>query len=80
MTSHLYGLISVGQKYGVKRFSTLVRLHGGGYRVLASLQNIRSKHWERVRKMAEKPVKGSNYPLEFWMSRGYPMGPYLRGL
>ncbi|KAJ4947966.1 hypothetical protein NE237_000069 [Protea cynaroides] len=30
--------------------------------------------------MAEKPVKGSNYPLEFWMSRGYPMGPYLRGL
>lgn len=82
MTTHPFGLITVAQKYSVWRFSTLVRLGGGGtgcWEVLINQDSKLSRHWDRVKRMAEKPVAGSSYPLEFWLCRGYPFGPYLRG-
>lgn len=29
--------------------------------------------------MCDKPRSGSDYPLEFWLCRGYPCGCYLKG-
>lgn len=41
---HLFGAMSVYLRYRIKRVSTLVRILGGGYRVLSRLDHSRSAH------------------------------------
>lgn len=41
--------------HSLRRFSTLVRIGGAGYRVLAKLSHTRSRHFERVLAMYTKP-------------------------
>lgn len=45
---HPYGLMAIGQKYPIKRFSTLCRIGGAGFRVLARLDHYRNSHFGRV--------------------------------
>ncbi|KAM1721721.1 hypothetical protein EV1_005405 [Malus domestica] len=51
------------------QFSTLVRIGGAGYRVLAKLSHTRSRHFERVLAMYTKPRGHNDYPLELWLGR-----------
>lgn len=58
LTRSPFCLVAFGLKYGVKRFSTLARLGGAGYRVAGSCDRKLSRHWERIRVMFGKPGKG----------------------
>lgn len=51
---HPYGLMAVNNKYQFRRLSTLCRVGGAGYRVLAKLDHYRSRHYERVSIMYKK--------------------------
>ena len=55
--------------HSLRRFSTLVRIGGAGYRVLAKLSHTRSRHFERVLAMYTKPRGHNDYPLELWLGR-----------
>ena len=55
--------------HSLRRFSTLVRIGGGGYRVLAKLSHTRSRHFEWVLAMYTKPRGHNDYPLELWLGR-----------
>lgn len=80
LTHHPWGLCAFNQKSQVKRFSTLVRLGGGGYRVTGRSHSTLSRSWERIRVMSQKPpISNDGMPLELWLGRGYPINPYLRG-
>lgn len=63
-------------KYPVLRFSTLARIVGAGYRVLARLDHSRSSHFERVWAMWTK----QRLPFYLLLGRGRPQHPYLKGL
>lgn len=63
-------------KYGCQRFSTLARIGGANYRVLARLDHHRSAHYERLWAMWTR----LNLPMELWLGRGRPLNPYLRGV
>lgn len=71
--------MAIQEKYNVRRFSTLARIGGAGYRTLGSLASRPSRRWERLRVMSEKQHSGQSSPLEFWLCRGYPCGPYWKG-
>lgn len=49
LTRSPFGLVAFGLKYGVKRFSTLARLGGAGYRVAGSCGRKLSRRRERIR-------------------------------
>ena len=72
---HPFGAMAVHKKYGLKRFSSLVRINGGGYRTLGRLDHTRSLSVNRLRGMWDK----SNLPFELWLGRGSPLNPYLKG-
>lgn len=71
-----FGLMAIQEKYNVRRFATLARIGGAGYRTFCSLASRPSRRWERLRVMSEKQHSGQSSPLEFWLCRGYPCGPY----
>lgn len=75
-THHPYGLMAVNHRYPCRRFSTLARVGGAGYRVLARLDHYRNRHDSRVYAMYTKPLAGPT--LEWWLGRGAPLNPYLR--
>lgn len=67
-----YGLIAIDGMYSVKRFSTLCRVGGMGYKELSSLNQKRSRRFERVWQMRIK----QRFPsFEWWLGRGYPLDP-----
>lgn len=72
-----YGLMAVDGKYSIKRFSTLCRVGGMGYKGLSRIDHVRSKHYDRVWHMRTKFVYQD---IEWWLGRGRPLNPYLRGL
>ncbi|KAF9618544.1 hypothetical protein IFM89_002239 [Coptis chinensis] len=77
---HMVRWLYVKNIHSLRRFSTLVRIGGGGYRVLAKLGHTRSRHFERVLAMYTKPRSGHNdYPLELWLGKVSFRFPYLRG-
>lgn len=51
---HPYGLMAINARYPIRRFSTLCRIGGAGYRVLSRLDLCRSLRFERVRAMDTK--------------------------
>lgn len=76
---HPFGLMAKNAKYPIRSFTTLVRIGGGGYKVLAKLDHHRSRHHERLYAMYTKPRGNNDYPFEFCLGRGQPLSPYLRG-
>lgn len=68
---HPYGLMSVHMTYPVKRFSTLARVGGIGYRSLAKLDHSRNLHFERIYAMWTK----HSLPFEILLGRGLPLNP-----
>lgn len=72
---HPCGLMAVHMKYPIKRFSTLARIGGAGYRTLAKIDHSRSAHFERVFAMWNK----RSLPLYWWLGLGIgrPLNPYL---
>lgn len=70
--------MAINEKYRVNRFSTLIRIGGGGYKVLARLKHSRSRNHERIWAMYTKPRSQSELPFAIWLGRGYPLSPYLR--
>jgi len=68
--------MAVNHRYPCRRFSTLARVGGAGYRVLARLDHYRNRHDSRVYAMYTKPLAGPT--LEWWLGRGPTRYPYLR--
>ena len=73
---HPFGLMAIQDKYPCKRFSTLARVGGAGYRQLARLDHYRNSHFERVMAMYTK----QRLPFDLWLGRGLPLNPYLKGV
>nr|QLA48210.1 hypothetical protein [Medinilla magnifica] len=73
------GLCQLSAKYNINNRSVLQRLGGAGYRVRARLKSVQSKRWERLKAAVQKPFGGQELPLEWWIGRGKPLNPYLRG-
>lgn len=72
------GLCSLSQKYNIP-FKGIVRLGGGGFRVLANLDNPLGKKWRRLKAAAGKPGLEHTDHLEWWIGRGLPLNPYIKG-
>lgn len=72
-------LLGLRVKYKMD-FRVLARLSGCGYRALGKLWHKRSKRLERLYTAFSKPTGGDLLPLEFWIGRGIPLDPYLKGL
>jgi hypothetical protein len=73
-------LLQFADKYKVTRLSTLMRLRGFGYRALGRLHSTQSRRVLRLKVASLKPVRGGILPLEWWIGRGKPLNPYLRGI
>lgn len=73
-------LLQFADKYNVTSLSTLMRLRGFGYRVLGRLHSTQSRRVLRLKVASLKPVRGGLLPLEWWIGRGKPLNPYLRGI
>ncbi|PHT98242.1 hypothetical protein BC332_32834 [Capsicum chinense] len=72
------GLCTVSNKYPIG-ISILQRLGGAGFRVRSRLYSTQSKRWERFKAAAQKPNRSHPLPLEYWIGRGKPLNPYLKG-
>lgn len=73
------GICQIGLKYNCT-MSVLQRLGGAGYRVLSRLMSTQSKRWERIKAVHRKLMgQRGQLPFEFWLGRGMPLNPYLRG-
>jgi len=72
----------LADRYNITKFSTLSRLAGAGFRVRSRLMSskARSRKWERLFVMASKPLGKTQLSLEWWLGRGKPLNPYLRGI
>ena len=70
-----FGLAALNEKSSGRRFSTIAIIGGAGYKVTGSIPRLNR---ERIRFMC---LRGSQkgMPLEYWMCRGLPCNPYLRG-
>lgn len=73
---HPFGLMSIQDKYPCKRFSTLARVGGAGFRLLGRIDHHRNLHFERVYVVYTR----RSIPFQFWLGRGRPLNPYLSGL
>lgn len=76
--THPYGVMAICNKYPVKRFSTAARIAGFGYRAIAKRKKP-SPRLIRLETMLNKPKSSASYPFEWWLGRGRPLSPYLRG-
>lgn len=77
---HPYGLMALNEKYKLSNFRLLCRVGGAGHKRLARLSSIlKSKKYSRLYAMYSRPTGGST-ALEWFLGRGKPLNPYLRGL
>jgi len=76
------GLIQLADRYNITNLATLFRLSGAGYRVRARMLSTKTRapKWDRLFVMATKPLAKSQLPLEWWLGRGKPLNPYLKGI
>lgn len=75
------GILQLGSLYGVSNPNTLFRLAGAGFRTRSRLDSFRrSRRWERLWVVATKPGHGAQLPRQWWIGRGKPLNPYLKGL
>lgn len=73
------GLLTLYQKYSIKKWSVLFRIGGAGYRVLGKLLHHRSNRWQRLWVVLHKPRGDCPLAFEFWLGGGIPLCPYLSG-
>lgn len=73
---HPYGAVAIHTKYGCRRFSTICRLTGVGFRVLSRITHTRSLKIERLWVLYTK----GNLPLDLWLGHGLPLDPYVKGV
>ena len=73
------GLCQLSRKYSITNMAVLQRLAGAGYRVRSRLMSTQSRRWERLKAAACKPWGSQRLPLEWWIGRGFPLNPYLKG-
>lgn len=75
------GMCQLADLYKISNPNVLFRLAGAGFRVRSRLYSSkRSKRWERLWVASTKPPGTSRLPLEWWIGRGRPINPYLKGL
>lgn len=72
-----YGLLGIHQRYPMARFTTLLRVGGMGYKVLAKYLHTPSRQVRRLKAMFSFPH--SSYPLDLWLGGGKPLSPYSKG-
>jgi hypothetical protein len=72
---HPCGLMAVHMKYPVRQVTTLARIGGAGFRVLARFDHKRSLHYERIVAMWTQ----SWLPLDQRIGRGRSLNPYWKG-
>lgn len=75
------GLSQLAHKYSLST-NTLFRLAGAGFQVRARMLSSKSRgrRWERLWVAASKPPGKCQLPLEWWIGRGRPLNPYLKGI
>lgn len=74
-------ICQIAEKYRVCNPRILFRLKGAGYRVMARLySSYRTRSWERLWVASTKPLSSTPLPIEWWIGRGKPLNPYLKGL
>ena len=80
----LIGLCQFAEKYDPpisSILSCLIRLAGAGYRVRGRiLSSSLSRRWKRLRVVADKCLSYYRLPVDWWLGRGNPLNPYLRGI
>ena len=75
------GLCQLCASYGITNPNILFRLAGAGYRTRSRLYSTpRSRRWERLWVVSTKQPGTSQLPLEWWIGRGQPINPYLKGI
>ncbi|PHU15868.1 hypothetical protein BC332_17073 [Capsicum chinense] len=72
------GLCTVSNKYPIG-ISILQRLGGADFRVHSRFYSTQSKRWKRLKAAVQKPNRSHPLPLEYWIGRGKPLNPYLKG-
>lgn len=72
-----FGLLALGLRYNCRRFSTLARIGGSGYKQLARIDHQKNKRTSRLSAMQTKALLGRGC-MELWLGRGRPLNPYLR--
>ncbi|AWL21855.1 RNA dependent RNA polymerase [Chenopodium quinoa mitovirus 1] len=76
---HTIGLCQIGAKYDLD-FNTLLRIGGAGYRVRSRQLSTLNRKWEKIRAVQVKLTgQRAQLPIEFWIGRGCPLDPYLKG-
>jgi len=75
---HPYGLVALGLKYHVARFSTLCRIGGMGYKQLGSLPPKKGLKANRLWAIYTRSLLKSGNSFELWLGRGRPLNPYLK--
>jgi len=79
VTQSLIGVTALGLKWNLS-YKTMVRLAGGGYRVLAHVEKPKSLKWRRMKVIADKMVWSKLDDLEMWLGGGIPLNPYIKGI
>lgn len=73
------GLSTIARQYSIRKLSVLFRLGGAGYKVLANLHHRRSRRWERLWVVLQRPDGDSPLAFEWWLGSSRPLDPYLNG-
>nr|YP_009228112.1 hypothetical protein AYB38_gp36 [Brassica nigra]AJD85422.1 hypothetical protein BniMp042 [Brassica nigra] len=77
----LVGTQQLAYKYKLSP-KTCLRLNKAGYRVLGQMDTkALSRRFSRIQALSSKLLVGPDrLPLEWWIGRGLPLSPYLRGV
>jgi hypothetical protein len=75
------GVIQLSHRYSLSP-KTAVRLGGAGYRILSRLQSRRiPARYRRILALSDKrQTKSSGLPIDWWIGRGLPISPHLKGI
>jgi len=75
---HPYGLMAICEKYQIKRFSTLCRIGGIGYKQRSRLTHRLGRKTTRLSVLWQKTLF-RNHDVEWLLGRGLPLDPYVKG-
>lgn len=78
VTRSVIGLAALASKYSME-YSSLIRLAGGGYRVLGNMERPRGKRWLRLRVISDRLKWRIMDDLDRWLGGNMPLNPYIRG-
>lgn len=68
--------MAIHTRYQCRRFLTLCRLTGVGFKRLSRLNHSRSLRIARLRALYSK----AELPLDLWLGFGLPLNPYVKGV